>query len=118
VFSGVSGIALVLLAGPLASLFGLDAPIVFVVIGVGLLPYAAWLFQVTSREPIGRSAVLVAALLDTAWVLGSAVGLLANAFPVSTEGKWLILFAADAVGVFAALEFYALWRMREMRSNP
>ncbi|MGH7908426.1 MAG: hypothetical protein ACRENW_01090 [Thermodesulfobacteriota bacterium] len=117
VFTAVSGAVLVLGAGPLAALFGLDAPIVFVVIGVGLLLGAAWLFRATAREPISRSFVLLVALLDTAWVLISAIGLLANWFPVTTEGKWIILFVADAVGILAALEFYALWRTRESRSG-
>lgn len=112
VFSGASGAILILGAVPLASLFGLDAPLVFVVIGIGLLLYAAWLLRATTHEPIDRSAMSLAAILDAVWVLVSAIGLLVDWFPVTTEGKWLILFAADAVGIFAALEFYSLWRTR------
>lgn len=112
IFSGASGAILAVGASPIASLFGLSAPAVFVALGAGLLVYAAWLVQATARERVSRSFVLLIALLDTAWVLISVLGLLADWFPVTTEGKWIILFAADAVSLFAALEFVSLWRTR------
>jgi hypothetical protein len=113
IFSGVSGAAIVLGSGPLAALFGLDTPTAFIVLGVGVLVFAVWLYGATTREPISRSLVLLVAALDVGWIVISAVGLLAGWFPVTTEGKWLILFAADAVSLFAALEFISLWRTRE-----
>ena len=111
--SGISGLAMLLAAGPLATLFGLSTTSAFTLVGLVAFGFALWLVWRIRHRPLPRRTVLVVALLDSLWVVISVVGLLTNEFQVTTEGKWLILFASDIVGVFAVLEFYGWWRMKE-----
>ncbi|MFQ5859303.1 MAG: hypothetical protein ACE5LU_27195 [Anaerolineae bacterium] len=113
IFSGISGAILIVAAKPLASLIGVDAPAILTLIGVGLLFYAALLFWIAAREPINRRLVLIAAILDTAWVIDSAILLVAGWFSLTTAGKWAIALVAEVVAIFAALQFYSVWQMRE-----
>jgi hypothetical protein len=39
--------------------------------------------------------------------------LIADPFNFTTEGRWAILIIADAVGIFAVLEFVGLRRIRQ-----
>jgi hypothetical protein len=115
VFSGVSGVVLIAGAKPLASLTGVDAPAILALVGVGLLAYAAFLLWVAVQEPLNRRLVLTATILDTAWVIDSAVILLTGWLPLTTAGKWAIALVAEVVAIFAGLQFYGVWRMRERR---
>ena len=111
-FSALSGATLVAAAKPLASLFGLASPPIFIIVGALLAIYAAVLFGAAAREPVSRKLLLAAAILDSAWVIASAAGLLAGWFPITLAGKWAIVGIADVVAILAALEFYALRRTR------
>ncbi|MCI0396545.1 MAG: hypothetical protein L0332_15185 [Chloroflexi bacterium] len=110
-FSLVSGVACLAAAGPIAGLIGLAAPAVLAGLGVVLLGYAAMLFFYAGREPENQAVARLAVFLNVAWVLGSYAGLLFGWFPVNTAGKWAIALAAEAVFLFAALEFFALRRV-------
>ena len=112
IFSGVSGLAFILAAKPIAAFLGLDAPLVLAGLGVGLVLYAAGLFREGAREPLNRQFAVVAILLDLAWVVGSAVLLLTNWLPFTTAGSWAVAIVADVVAVFAILQFIGLRRLR------
>jgi hypothetical protein len=108
-FSGVSGAALVLGARPIAGFLGWNAPLALAATGVVLIGYAAYLFWATAQEQLDRRIVL-AAVLDIGWVIGSAVLLLGGLLPLTTAGKWAIALIAEVVAIFAALQLYALRR--------
>jgi hypothetical protein len=57
-----------------------------------------------------RKARIIFAL-DILWVVGSILLLIADPLTLSNEGKWIVLILADAVGVFAVLEYFGLRRM-------
>jgi hypothetical protein len=109
-FSAVSGVVLTFDAQPIASFLGLDIPWILVGIGISLLFYAVGLFQTAVREPLNRLLAITAIVLDTAWVVGSAVILFTNWLPLTTPGWWAVAIMADLVAVFAALQFYGLRR--------
>ncbi len=112
IFSGVSGIALIAGAGPIAFFLGLSSPIILVIIGTVVLLYAASLFMAAARRTIDRRTGFRYATIDGAWVLGSVVLLLTNMVPFTTAGKWSVALAAFIVAIFAGLQCYGAWRTK------
>lgn len=111
-FCGISGIVFIVGAGPITTFLGLSSPSILVVIGIGLLLYAASLFMAAARQTITRQTGFLYAIMDTVWVLGSIVLLLTNWVPFTAEGKWSIGLVALIVAVFAELQYYGAWRVR------
>jgi len=106
VFSGVCGAAIVLASGQLHSHFGLNSPLVLILIGAMLILWAIALLR-TGRQPSAAAGdILAIVLLDIAWVFASLVlvGLAWTAF--SETGKWLVGSVAIVVAFFAAAQFY------------
>lgn len=111
VFSGVSGLALALAAGPLASLMGLPSPLILIVVGLGVLGYAAIVFRISTRPSISRAEAIFTVIADSSWVVGSLVLLLTGWVSFTPTGKWLVAIAADIVAVFALMQFIGFRRL-------
>ncbi len=111
VFSGVSGLGMTLAAGPLASLMGLPSPLILIVVGLGVLGYAAIVFRISTRPSISRGEAIFTVIADSSWVVVSLVLLLTGWVPFTLAGKWIVAIAADIVAVFALLQFVGLRRM-------
>jgi hypothetical protein len=109
-FSAMSGLILTFAAGPVSSFLGLDMPFVLAAIGISLLFYAFGLFQTAARDPLNRQFVMMAIILDIAWVAGSALILFTPWISLTVSGWWDIAIVADIVAVFAALQYYGLRR--------
>lgn len=69
IFSGVSGGLFSFASTIVAALLGVDAPRVVMIIGIGLLAYAALIMWYVTRPTVSRTFVLCAAIADTVWVL-------------------------------------------------
>jgi hypothetical protein len=110
-FEVIGGVTLIAGAKPLTMLFGLDAPSILVGSGIGMLFYAAWLFYIASQQPIRRWAALLAADLNIAWVIASGIILFTGWLPLTAASWWTIALIADAMIVFAVLQFYGVWQM-------
>jgi hypothetical protein len=110
--SGAAGIAFIIVSGPLSAFLGVANPLALVIIGVLFVVFAAAVYSAASREVINRRAAWIIFELNVAYVIGSAIILLTDAFGLSTEGRWLVLILADLVTVFAIVEFIGLRRMR------
>jgi bacteriorhodopsin len=111
-FAVLSGIVLILGASAIASLFDLENQIAFVVVGVLVLGYGASLLLLTKQGSDNRKIALAAITLNMSWVVLSYLGLLLGWFPVNAAGKWTIALVAEAVLVFAVLEFIGLRRQQ------
>ena len=114
VFSEVSGLFFIVAAGPIGRFLGVEAPLVYVVLGIGLVGYGALLLLATRRVDVrlvGKTAVA----LDLLWVIGSYTLILGNIVPFTIPGKWAIGIIAEVVALFAALQIYGLWRMRDTK---
>ena len=109
-FALFSGLILIVGANPLAELIELSQAIALVVVGVVLLGYAAMLFFVAGRN-LEQAGAKLAIVLNILWVIVSYAGLLFGWFPVNTAGKWAIALVAEAVLIFAIIEFIALRRV-------
>ena len=113
-FSTLSGVSFVLAAGQIAEFLGVspDAAVLIALIGVGLLGFATILFWNAARQTMDLTLAIAAIAGDVLWVLGSFVLLLVDPFGFTTAGHWAILIIADAVAVFAILQFVGLRRVR------
>ncbi len=99
-FSLVTGLALVGLAGPLAGWLGVDRPQVLVGLGVVLLAFAGHLTWAARRRLVRVEALYFVAS-DALWVLGTVVLLLGFPAALSGPGKLAAALCALVVGVFA-----------------
>jgi hypothetical protein len=112
VFSGLSGLLLAVGAGPLSGWLGIPAAWILVVIGVGLLGFAWQLFQTARQSPLDLRQANAIFWLDVAWVIGSALLLFTGWVSFTTAGWWAVLLVADAVALFAILEYVGIRRVR------
>src|SRR5215208_2177923 len=108
-FSGVSGLFFIFASRPIARFIGIDMPLVILVIGIGLVGYAALIYINAARPEISRGFVLFAVVCDSLWVLLSIILLLTNLVQFSVQGKWAVGSVAAIVDVFATLQFFE-WR--------
>lgn len=112
VFSGLSGLFLAVDAGPLSRWLGIPAAWIVVVIGVGLLGFAWQLFQTAKQSSLNLRQANAIFWLDVAWVVGSALLLFTGWVSFTTAGWWTVLLVADAVTLFAILEYVGIRRVR------
>ena len=110
-FSTLSGLILLLAAGPLSAWMGVVDTLTLRVIGGVLLFFALDLFQQSSKAAVPRWKAFYFVVMDVAWVLGSAVLIWGLALPFTTAGQWTILLVADVVGLFAVLQWIGLRRL-------
>jgi hypothetical protein len=108
-FALFAGLILVVGADPLADQIELSQAIALVALGVVLLGYAAILFFVAGRS-IEQAGAKLAIILNILWVIVSYAGLIFGWFPVNSAGKWAIALIAEAVLIFAIIEYIALRR--------
>jgi len=106
-FTAASAVLIFAAREGLYPLFGLKSSAVLAIIAVGLGVYAAILAVVARREAVDRRVVMTAAILDAAWVAGSAVVLVAAWTQVAPVGRVLLIVTAVVVEVFATAQFRA-----------
>ncbi len=113
-FSALTGAAFILAAQPIAQLMGVspEAAIVFIMLGVGLLGYAALLWVGASRQALDPRLGWLATAADIVWVVGSILILALDLFSLSTEGRWLVLIIAAIVLDFVIVQAIGLRRLR------
>lgn len=111
IFSGVSGLVLVVGFAPLASFIGVPWAWTLIELGIGLMGYAFLLMQASRRAELDAREAMAFIVSDVAWVVLSIVLLLTNWIPFTNEGKWLIALLADVVSCFAVLQFIGARRI-------
>jgi len=80
----------------------------YIALGVSLLAFGG--FVAYTRHTLNRRLVWIVFALDAAWVVGSFALLAFNLLPITSGAKWAFAFIADAVLVFAVLEWWGLRR--------
>lgn len=110
-FSGLSGLALLLGAGPLGSWTGVSEIWLLRAIGVGLVGFCAALILLARSEPPDRRLVLAATGADFAWVLGSAALLVGFPDLLTTAGKSAVGIVAALVAAFGVAQVVGLRRL-------
>jgi hypothetical protein len=108
-FSGVAGLLLALAAGWLADPLGLPVPLLRYV-GLALLPYAALLAFLATREALPRFDVWVIVAGNAVWTTASILLLVSGWIEPTTLGIAFVVAQAAAVAVFAELQWFGLKR--------
>lgn len=102
-----AGLLMTLGAGLLEQFFGLPAELSRYA-GVGLLPFAAFLVYLATRESLKAPVVWAVIVLNVLWTLDSVL-LLVSGWVTPTEAGYAFVVAqALGVALFAALEFVGL----------
>jgi len=112
IFSTLSGLAFAVGAGSIADSVALeDGAWFLLLIGFGLLPFAAFVYYAATRPKIDRRVINSIIVMDISWVVGSAIVLLTDLLALNSAGNWGVLIIADVVLTFAVLQFVGLRRM-------
>jgi hypothetical protein len=107
--SGVLGLGLALLSGPLASLLGLPEALPRYV-GAALLVWAAVVLWLATRSRLPRGAVWAVIGLNALWAADSILLLLTGWIAPTALGLAFILVQAAAVAAFAEIQYVGLKR--------
>ena len=108
---GASGVLLALAAGPLGDLF--ELPVLLLrIVGLALLPYAAFVYYVASRERIPRSGAWAVVGFNMLWVVASLLLLVTGWVDPSGIGIAFIIAQALLVAAFADVEYLGLRRAK------
>jgi hypothetical protein len=94
-------------AGLLERLFGLPAELSRYA-GIGLLPFAAFLVYIATRENISHPMVWTVIVLNVLWTVDSFLLLLSGWIEPTGPGYAFIIFQAIGVATFAWLEYFGL----------
>lgn len=108
-FSGTSGLILALAAGWLGDLLGLPVPLLRYV-GLALLPYAALLAFLATRETLPRGDVWAIIVGNAVWTAASILLLFTGWIEPTTLGVVFVIAQAAVVAVFAELQWFGLKR--------
>lgn len=109
VCSGVMGIGLVVLAQVLAELLQLPAAMLSEA-GIVLIPFAAFVAWLATRQHPNRWAVWAVIGLNIFWVVDSVLLLFTDWVAPNALGYGFIIGQAVVVGLFAELEYVGLRR--------
>jgi hypothetical protein len=105
--SAVMGVGLLLLASSVAPLLNLPAELLFEA-GVVLLPFAAFVAYLATRERPSRIGVRTVIALNALWTIDSIALLLTDWVAPNALGYGFVIVQAIVVGVFAELEYLGL----------
>lgn len=109
-FSGASGLALLVAAGPAAGWIGVPHPWILRALGAGLVAFGAGLLLLARSERPGRGLVVAASASDFAWVAGSGVLLLGFPDLLTPAGRAAVAAVAVAVAGLGAAQIAGLRR--------
>ena len=107
--SGITGLALLLAAGPLATLEGLPVGLLRWS-GFILIPFAAFVAWLGTRERVQRPLVFAVVACNALWALDSVLLLVTGWVEPTIFGEVFVLGQAAVVAVLAELEFLGLRR--------
>ncbi len=109
IFSGISGVLLILCHQWLAEIFALSNSTAFWVVGIALVFFAGTIVYEISKQR--RWAVLWIITQDFLWVIGSLILLTINPFGISTTGNMMIGGVALIVLLMGLNQYKALNRV-------
>jgi ribosome-associated toxin RatA of RatAB toxin-antitoxin module len=111
VFSGISGLTLILFQHSIAQLFGTANTKVYWVVGALLIFFTFTIvFEMVKQRPLGVLWIIVQ---DILWVLGSVILLAINPFSITFTGNMIIAHVAIIVLFMAINQAKALGRVDE-----
>jgi hypothetical protein len=111
----ILGVAFVAIPGPIESVLG-DGPlipfIIWRVIGVIFVLYAAWEIYVTRRPPLSVASLAFASVMALVPVVLLTAALLFLPVPLNTFGRVILWFGDGLMLVLGSYYALVIWRMR------
>lgn len=117
-FSALCGGAFAVLSAQVAAFVGLGDPILYRVIGAGLLLFAALVGWVATRNPISGFYAALISSADLLWVAGTAVFIVLAYQHLSIPGLIAVLAVAGVVLLFALLQLQGIVQMHAAPGRP
>jgi len=111
IFSLTSGTIFTLFASPLAAAIGLTDGLVLRIVGVGLLPFGAWVLALSRSDAPSPKLGKLVSFLDAQWVVGTAILLVAWPDLFNALGLALAIGIALCVATFATWQIYGVLRI-------
>ncbi len=113
-FSLLTGLAFLVAVSPVARFLGENiSSAIVLAVGVSLLPFGYGVYRVAAQPEIVPRHAGIITVMDVTWVIGSYL-LLALAWDAfSVTGRWLVALQAEAVFIFAVLQFIGLRRLKK-----
>jgi hypothetical protein len=108
--SGATGLLMALGAGPLEGLLGLPETLLRTA-GLILLPYAAAIAALGTRDRLPRAAIWSVIALNVVWAVESALLLVSSWADPTGLGIGFVIFQAAVVAGFAAAQYIGLRRV-------
>ena len=102
--SGATGLGLIILASPIAELFGVTETAPFIGVGIFLILFASFVLFVGVSKSINPNAVRLIITLDTLWVVASVALVAIASSSISLIGILTILAVAMWVAAMAFLQ--------------
>ena len=112
VFSGMSGLVMVVAAGAISQFLGLSNPLILVSTGIALLVFMSMLVWLSNQSPVPTSFAWAVIALDILWVAGSLILIFSDLMPLTPSGKWAVAITGDIVALFALLQYLGLRRQQ------
>ncbi len=106
IFSGTSGLGLILFHNTIANIFEVVNSSIFWIIGAGLILFATTIVYEIRKQRL--LAILWIIIQDFIWVVGSAILLFIQPFNISSTGNNMIMTVALVVFFMAINQYYAL----------
>ncbi len=107
---GLSGVLMLVAAGPIASFLGIGDPLIVEAVGVVLALFGAVVFWRGLRST-SRRLVLAVAAINIIWAIDIAIVLLVGVPALSEGGRWAVEIVAVLDALVAAAQLYAFQKM-------
>lgn len=105
VSSGLLGLGMAVAPGPITGLLGNFPPVITLIVGLGLIPFAIAVGVVARKLPASRSHVSWIFYADAAWVIATPIALAAFAGYLTLLGKVALIGIGLVVAYFAVIEW-------------
>ena len=111
-FTLISLLLFLFASQPVADLMGITYRWLLIVLGLGFIPFAGFVFWVASSHPMHTNMAKVVIAMDIGWVLLSYGYLIWAWADLTIAGRWFVFIQAEAVFFFALFQYLGLRRLK------
>ena len=108
IFSTLSGLTFIIFSQAITNLIGIGTPIIYQIIGIGLLGFASDLVWTATRTPINTFHALLISIADLLWVLGTGLLILLTFNSLNGIGILAMLIVATIVLLLGLRQFKSI----------
>jgi hypothetical protein len=117
-FSALSGLTCIMFSSSVAALIGLGAPIIYQIIGVGLVGFAGFVAWTGTRQPISAFLAALISMADFLWVVGTLLVLVLAAGALHPAGIASLIAIAAIVLFFGIRQLQGIGKLYALPGKP